>query len=323
MPELHPGVPRATSALRAVCSAHGAGNAPERPRADERSSSGVRARMVRAHGSPARRAAATLKRIESPVSVTHEPVPADMNPASPEEPGTGRPGRRGPLRRLFKRVRRRIGLYLVSACGPFVLGRLARTWKMEVIGEEHLDRALGESRGHFMSLWHGRMVLGLPHHGKRDWHVLVSPSADGDISQRLLEGFDYAVIRGSSSRGGARALREMLAVLERGSVLIITPDGPRGPRHSMNPGLAWMARATGYPIVPIGFGVDRAWRLRSWDRFTIPKPGARIVMIYGAPVHVDRGGGAEELERATRRVQEGMLEAERRAFAALGVAVDW
>jgi lysophospholipid acyltransferase (LPLAT)-like uncharacterized protein len=323
VPEFHSEDVRATSARRGVCSAKSAGKASEPSRVEGCSQSRDRACMDGEHGPQAHRAAATLRRIESPVSVTHEPVSADTNPASPEGPEAARSGRRGPLRKLFKRVRRRIGLHLVSACGPFVLGRLARTWKMEVIGEEHLDRALGESRGHFMSLWHGRMVLGLPHHGKRDWHVLVSPSADGDISQRLLEGFDYAVIRGSSSRGGARALREMLTVLERGSVLIITPDGPRGPRHSMNPGLAWMARATGYPIVPIGFGVDRAWRLRSWDRFTIPKPGARIVMIYGEPVHVDRGGGTEELERATRRVQEGMLEAERRAFAVLGAAVDW
>ncbi|MBI5363080.1 MAG: lysophospholipid acyltransferase family protein [Planctomycetes bacterium] len=231
--------------------------------------------------------------------------------------------KRSRWRRLYKRARRRVGLLLVSACGPFVLGRLARSWRMQVIGEEHLDRALGESRGHFMALWHGRMVLGLPHHGKRDWHVLVSPSADGDISQRLLEGFRYAVIRGSSSRGGARALREMLAVLERGSVLVITPDGPRGPRHSMNPGLAWMARATGYPVVPVGFGVDRAWRLRSWDRFTLPKPRARIAMVYGEPVRVERSATPADLERATQAIHDNLIAAEERAFAALGARIDW
>ncbi|MFO1011308.1 MAG: lysophospholipid acyltransferase family protein [Planctomycetota bacterium] len=230
---------------------------------------------------------------------------------------------RSPWRRRWKQLRRRVGLVLVSACGPFVLGRLARTWKLEVLGEAHLDRALGEHRGHFMALWHGRMVLGLPHHGKRDWHVLVSPSADGDISQRLLEGFRYSVIRGSSSRGGARALREMLAVLERGSVLVITPDGPRGPRHSMNPGLAWMARATGYPIVPVGFGVDRAWRLASWDRFTLPKPRARIAMVYGEPVHVPRDATPETLARATEQVRENLIAAEKRGFEHLGVSTDW
>ena len=91
----------------------------------------------------------------------------------------------------------------------------------------------------------------------------------------------------------------------------------------MNPGLAWMARATGRPIVPLGFAVDRAWRLGSWDRFTIPKPGARIAMVYGEPVRVARDARPEELELATRTVQERMLAAETRAALELGVARDW
>jgi hypothetical protein len=190
-------------------------------------------------------------------------------------------------------------------------------------GAENFAPIEHESTGHFMALWHGRMLLGLPHHGQREWVVLVSPSGDGDISQRLLEGFRYRVIRGSSSRGGAQALREMLTELARGSVLVITPDGPRGPRHTMNPGLAWMARATGRPIVPLGFAADRAWRLGSWDRFTIPKPGARIAMVYGEPVRVARDATPADLERATRAVQEQMIAAEQRAARELGVACDW
>ncbi|MBK7878730.1 MAG: lysophospholipid acyltransferase family protein [Planctomycetes bacterium] len=257
----------------------------------------------------------STRREELPIARQDEDEPR-KEPAAPKR-------RSASWRRPWKRLRRRIGLVLVRLCGPFVLGRLARTWKLQVLGEEHLQRALGSSPGHFMALWHGRMVLGLPHHGKRDWHVLVSPSADGDISQRLLEGFRYAVIRGSSSRGGARALREMLNVLERGSVLVITPDGPRGPRHAMNPGLAWMARATGYPVVPVGFGVDRAWRLKSWDRFTLPKPGARIAMVYGEPVRVPRDAKPEDLERATRAIHDHLIAAEQRGFEHLGVPIDW
>lgn len=231
--------------------------------------------------------------------------------------------RKGALRRAWKRLRRRLGFLIVATCGPFVLGRLSRSWKLTVLGEERLTYAQARSRGHFMALWHGRMILGLPHHGSRDWHVLVSPSADGDISQRLLEGFRYKVIRGSSSRSGARALREMLGVLSKGAVLVITPDGPRGPRHSMNPGLAWMARATGYPIVPVGFGVDRAWRLKSWDRFTIPKPGARIAMVYGEPVCVPREATSADMELATRAIHDSLIAAEREGFAHLSLPADW
>ncbi len=192
-----------------------------------------------------------------------------------------------------------------------------------MLGAEHLELAGGEGGGHFMALWHGRMLLGLPHHGSREWCVLVSGSQDGDISQALLERFRYRVIRGSSSRGGSRALRQMLTVLEKGAVLVITPDGPRGPRHSMNPGLAWMARATGYPIVPVGFACDRAWRASSWDRFTVPRPWARVVMVYGAPVRVERSAGEMELGAATERIGEALLRAERRGFDLLHREPDW
>lgn len=259
-----------------------------------------------------------------------EEEPAPRAPARSEDPRRSETGvepalaeSKGSWRRRWKRTRRKVGSLTAAAFGPLVLSRLSRTWKVSLHGEERLARAQATHRGHFMALWHGRMLLGLPHHGRRDWHVLVSPSADGDISQRLLERFRYKVIRGSSSRGGARALREMLTVLDAGAVLIITPDGPRGPRHSMNPGLAWMARATGYPIVPIGFGVDRAWRLNSWDRFTIPKPGARVAMVYGEPISVPRAATSAELDSATRAIHDSLVAAEREGFAHLASPVDW
>jgi lysophospholipid acyltransferase (LPLAT)-like uncharacterized protein len=240
-------------------------------------------------------------------------------PASAPAPSRTRKTRR----RAFKKLRRRIAHRMVVGLGPAFLRALSRTWKVETLGAERFEAARTARRGHFVALWHGRMVVGLPHHGGRDWHVLVSPSEDGDISESLLEGFRYRVVRGSSSRGGARALREMLVVLDRGGVLVITPDGPRGPRHSTNPGLAWMARATGYPIVPVGFACDRAWRAKSWDRFTIPKPGARVVISYGAPVEVARGAQPADLEAATERIRLELIEAERRAFAHLGAEPDW
>lgn len=167
------------------------------------------------------------------------------------------------------------------------------------------------------------MLFGLAHHGSRNWWVLVSASQDGDISQALLRRFGYRVIRGSSSRGGVRAVREMLAVLDDGAVLVITPDGPRGPQHSINQGLAWMARVTGYPIVPVGFACDRAWRLKSWDRFTIPKPWSRVVMVYGAPIHVEDRGSEEGLTAASASVRQALFEAETRAFEQLGQEQDW
>jgi len=227
----------------------------------------------------------------------------------------------------MRQVRRRIGKHGVSWLGPAFLGALARTWRVELFGQEHLARAAGGTgearRGHFMALWHGRMVVPLAHHGQRDWQVLVSTSEDGDLSERLLRPFGYRIIHGSTNRGGARALREMLAALERGEVLAITPDGPRGPRHSMNPGLAWMARATGRAVVPCGFVCDRAWRLASWDRFTIPKPRARVALVYGEPVSVAHDATPAQQAAATEEIRARMLAAERFGFERLGVEPDW
>jgi lysophospholipid acyltransferase (LPLAT)-like uncharacterized protein len=194
---------------------------------------------------------------------------------------------------------------------------------MTILGAEHLEGTLGRHQGHFVALWHGRMILGLPHHGAREWCALVSESEDGEIFTRLLERFGYRTIRGSSRRGGAKAVRGMLSELEGGAVVVITPDGPRGPRHSMGPGLAWLARATGYPVVPVGFACSRAWRAPSWDRFTVPLPWSRVVMTYDRPVYVARDGGDAGLESASEAIREGLLRAERRGFELLEREPDW
>ncbi|MFT7485166.1 MAG: lysophospholipid acyltransferase (LPLAT)-like uncharacterized protein [Candidatus Paceibacteria bacterium] len=228
-------------------------------------------------------------------------------------------GKRLRRNKTFRRARRASGAWFMRTIGGWLYRWSSRSWKVQIIGQENLDSAPGEGGGYFMSLWHGRMLIGLPYYGGTGYQVLVSQSADGDISERLLKSFQYRVIRGSSSKGGARALRAMLAALRNGDVLVITPDGPRGPRHSMNPGLAWMAKATGYGVVPCGFAADKAWSANSWDQLTVPKPGARVVFAYGEPVYVGRKADEAEQARATDLIQERMLQAEAQAAEALGI----
>lgn len=194
---------------------------------------------------------------------------------------------------------------------------------MSVIGSEHLEAAVGRGGGAFIAVWHRRILLGLSYHRSRGWQALISASQDGDIPSAILDRFGYRVVRGSASRGGAEAVREMLTELEKGSVLIITPDGPRGPVHTMHGGLAWMARATGNPILPIGFACDRAWYARSWDRFTIPRPWARVVMVYEEPIRVDPSTSDADLAAASERIRDVLLRAERRGFELLGMEPDW
>lgn len=229
----------------------------------------------------------------------------------------------GRIRQAWKALGRATGKRTLRWAGPLVLGRLARTWTVDIEGEEMLARASDERGARIMALWHGRMLVAAYHHGHQGDTVLVSGSEDGDVSEQLLLAFGHAVIRGSTSRGGASALRAMLAALDEGTVLAITPDGPRGPRHSVNPGLAWLARATGRGIVPCGFVCDRAWRAKSWDRFTIPKPRARLAFTYEEPVFIPRDADSRALEQATQLIRNRLLRAETRGFLRLGVEPDW
>jgi hypothetical protein len=231
-----------------------------------------------------------------------------------------------PLRKrahkAFKRARRRLGGLFLRFGGRHVVAFLSRTWSADVEGQALYERASAE-RGCLVAMWHGRMIVPVALFRDRGIHVLVSPSEDGDLSERMLESFGYKVVRGSSSRGGAKALRAMLEILDAGGVIVITPDGPRGPMHSVNPGLAWMARATGRSIVPAGMAVDAAWRLRSWDRFTVPKWRSRIALTFGEPIEVPRAAEQADLEQVTQHLRERLLAAERRSYARLGLEPDF
>lgn len=229
------------------------------------------------------------------------------------------PAARTGKRSRFKRWRRELARTLGRNLGVYAIALMSRTWRARWAGLENLEAARGKGGGRIITLWHGRMLVPMAHHKNKGWTVLVSQSGDGDTIAPILARYGYGVIRGSASRGGARALREMLALLESGAVLVITPDGPRGPMHAMNPGLVWMARATGYAVVPAGFVASRAWRMKSWDRFTVPKPFARVAFVYGEPIRVEREATVAELEEKSRSIAAAMHACERRACGLLGM----
>jgi len=223
----------------------------------------------------------------------------------------------------FRKFRRKVGAALIESLAPLVLRAIARTWRVERIGEPG-QVLMKSDRPWICTMWHGRMLTMMPIrlHCRRGLSVLVSPSDDGGLAKRALDKFGYQVVRGSLSKRGARAMREMHEVLEQGGQLVITPDGPRGPRHSINTGAAWLARATGAPILPCSVAMSKAWRFRSWDRMTIPKPFARVCVHYGDPVEVDKDCSDEQLEQLSAQLREQMMQRERDAFAHLGVACD-
>lgn len=221
----------------------------------------------------------------------------------------------------FKVARRKLGRVVALSIAPPAIRGLSRTWRRVIDGEEHVRAARANGGGYFMALWHGRMLVPAAHHGHQGYSVLVSPSGDGDVSEALLEKLGYGIVRGSTGRRASAALREMLRLLRAGKPIAITPDGPRGPPRTLTQSLAWMASATGFPVVPCGFVGASAWHLNSWDRFTIPKPFSRIALVYGEPIYVERRGD-DDLALTSDEIRRRMDAAEARGFELLGVEPD-
>lgn len=147
------------------------------------------------------------------------------------------------------------------------------------------------------AVWHNRLALSLtayrslilPDQPTRQLAALVSASRDGALLAAILEAFHIQPVRGSSSRRGSQALRELITWAERGLDLAITPDGPRGPRYVAHPGVIALARATGMPIVPASFNLTRKWQLSSWDRFQIPVPLSAYQLEFGDVLKIPKG----------------------------------
>lgn len=158
------------------------------------------------------------------------------------------------------------------------------------------------------AVWHGRILL-LPYlYGRRHARVLASRSRDGEMIARFVACFGLQAVRGSSSRGGAEALRLLARALEQGRDAVVVPDGPRGPRETVKAGVVVLARLSGAPIVPVAVGASAEWRLHSWDEFRIPKPFARCVLRFGDPIRVP-GDARRAAEEDARKEVEAALRA--------------
>ncbi len=162
---------------------------------------------------------------------------------------------------------------------------------------------IGDAR-HIYAFWHEHLLAMGYAFAWPDISVMIGNHADGELIAHVVQQFDAGVVRGSTSRGGARALLHMIRHGTRH--LAITPDGPRGPRRECQKGVAFLASATGMPVVPVGLGYRRAWRAGSWDRMAVPMPFGRVRVVTGPPIVVPPGLRSADLE-THRRDLERML----------------
>jgi lysophospholipid acyltransferase (LPLAT)-like uncharacterized protein len=206
---------------------------------------------------------------------------------------------------------------LLTAVAPPVVSALVRclghTLRLSVDGIEPLAPLWRARRPLIYAAWHGRILMApwlyarLRHlAGARAARVLASRSSDGELVARYVRHFGLDVVRGSTSRGGAVALRALAAALVAGEDVGVVPDGPRGPCRRVQPGVVALAALTGAPVVPMAVAARPCRRLATWDDFVIPLPFARAALVFGAPMpidrHADRAQGRKDLEAALDEV---------------------
>jgi lysophospholipid acyltransferase (LPLAT)-like uncharacterized protein len=213
-------------------------------------------------------------------------------------------------------MRKGLRYTLVQHAGGALIDGLLGTSRFDVVNAQSYRRYWDREQPVIFVLWHGRLLpLGYLHRGQ-GVYGLASMSADGEYIARILQHWGMPMVRGSSSRGGDTAFREMVRVVRAGHSMSITPDGPRGPREVLKPGVLQLAQLTGAPLIPLAAAADRGWWFGSWDRFLVPKPFARIAVTYGEPITIDRDADVDTLAGKAKQVEASMrtimADAERR-----------
>lgn len=193
---------------------------------------------------------------------------------------------------------------LVGTVGRRALDALMATVRVETRDDPGYTALRAVNAPIAFTLWHGRLLPLTWYHRGRGIGALISLSKDGEYIARIVQGWGYQVVRGSTSRGGSRALAEMIRLGRKGRSLAFTPDGPRGPRERMKPGVLLAAQRAGLPIVPVSAACSRAWWFEGWDRFLVPQPFSRVLITHAAPVRVPRDLDEAGLQRLSDEIED-------------------
>lgn len=215
---------------------------------------------------------------------------------------------------MLKKVLDKILLAVVPFLGAGLIRFLYGSLRIDTVGAEHPQAFWDRGGQVILSFWHDQLLLmACGYHGPGA-KILISASKDGELIARTMAYFGQDAVRGSSSRGGRAAFRHLLGLAKEPFDLVITPDGPRGPRHEVKEGVVQLARLSGRPVVPMAFAASRGHRFRSWDRFLLPYPFGRGVYSFGEPMIYQND---ESVEAFGQRLQAAMEENEKRARAQL------
>src|SRR5687768_6172758 len=217
---------------------------------------------------------------------------------------------------------RRFQAATIAALGYPIINALGHTLRWRVEGLQHYDAIVASGRQPVMAFWHGRILPATFYFRRRGIVVITSENFDGEWIARIIERFGYGTARGSTSRGGKKAMLQLVRDMKSGRAAGFTLDGPRGPARVAQAGAVWLASATGNPLLPFHLEASSHWSLRSWDRTQIPKPFSTVALAVGEPIGVPREASEETLEQARQEIERRLSGLESRAISMLERAND-
>lgn len=213
------------------------------------------------------------------------------------------------LKRFQARLIAAVGYRLIALLGATL------TWKTE--GLEHYESTFAEGHRPIMAFWHGRILPATYYFRRRGIVVITSENFDGEWIAGIIERFGYGTARGSTSRGGMKALLQLKRDMAQGKPAGFTVDGPRGPARVAQSGAVWLSKATGNLVLPFHLEADRHWTLKSWDRTQVPKPFATVALVVGEPFLVSPDADEQAIEAARARLEDALRALEPRALSLL------
>lgn len=175
--------------------------------------------------------------------------------------------------------------------------------KIDFVNRQVVEHLWQKGEPVILAFWHDQLLLMVKGYFGPEARIMISPSGDGELIARTMAYFGQGAVRGSSSRGGAAALREMVKLAREPYDLVVTPDGPKGPRHEVKQGVGQLAKLTRRPVIPMAFVASAGHRFGSWDRFLLPYPFAHGVYAFGDPVIF---GKEDSVEGFSNRLYEAM-----------------
>jgi lysophospholipid acyltransferase (LPLAT)-like uncharacterized protein len=193
---------------------------------------------------------------------------------------------------------------------------LSRTCRHEILGMDNIRQVRDLA---IVATWHESVPVTAYHYRNTGIHALASSSFDGELAARALGRLGIVSVRGSSSSGGSQALLDLATALDEVGAVLLTLDGPKGPRRVAKPGAAILAARTGASIIPHAFAVSRAWRLRSWDRLSIVKPFARVVSAYAPPISAPANTSRAAVEDTRMEVETSLNQLHQQIETMLGI----